>query len=139
MACLSSRILSLSLTLAVPGIALSIGGCDRQSEPPAQPAADTPGKQGAASAVDRSHAGSAMPDFTLADPAGRKLRLPQGKALQGKAAHMTGAALYVFCKHGQLKLLFLNKGKTMGKKGWKRHGSLAEFVIAPAKIAKAGS
>ncbi len=79
MACLSSRILSLSLTLAVPGIALSIGGCDRQSEPPAQPAADTPGKQGAASAVDRSHAGSAMPDFTLAGPAGRKLRLPDLK------------------------------------------------------------
>ncbi|HQA18275.1 MAG TPA: TlpA disulfide reductase family protein [Novosphingobium sp.] len=71
--------MSLSLTLAVPGIALSIGGCDRQSEPPAQPAADTPGKQGAASAVDRSHAGSAMPDFTLAGPAGRKLRLPDLK------------------------------------------------------------
>lgn len=79
MACLSSRILSLSLTLAVPGLALSIGGCDRQSEPPAQPAADTPGKQSAASAADRSHKGSAMPDFTLADPAGHKLRLPDLK------------------------------------------------------------
>ena len=45
-----------------------------------------------------------------------------GKALKGKAAHMTRAALYVFCKHGQLKLLFLNKGKTMGKEGWERHG-----------------
>ncbi|GAB1254791.1 hypothetical protein Defa_22780 [Desulfovibrio sp. TH_2024_36128] len=53
---------------------------------------------------------------------GCKLCLPQGKALKGKAAHMTRAALDVFCKHGQLKLLFLNKGKTVGKEGWERHG-----------------
>ena len=75
MACLSSRILSLSLTLAVPGIALSIGGCDRQSEPPAQPAADAAQKQAAPGAFDVSHKGSEIPDFTLTDPAGKKLRL----------------------------------------------------------------
>ena len=77
MARLSSRI--LLLTLAVPGLALSIGGCDRQSEPPAQPAADTPAKQPSAGTVDRSHKGSEMPDFTFADTAGGKLRLPDIK------------------------------------------------------------
>jgi len=71
--------LSLSLTLAVPGLALSVGGCDRQSEPPAQPAADKAAKPVASGTLDRSHKGSEMPDFTFADPAGKKLRLPDLK------------------------------------------------------------
>ena len=79
MARMPSRLLSLSLTLAVPGLALSVGGCDRQSEPPAQPAADTGTKPAAAGTLDRSHKGSEMPDFTLSDPAGKKLRLPDLK------------------------------------------------------------
>lgn len=87
MARMPSRLLSLSLTLVVPGLALLIGGCDRQSEPPAQPAADTAGhvasdadrQPTATGAPDRSHAGTPLPDFTFADPAGKKLHLPELK------------------------------------------------------------
>lgn len=73
------RLSSLSLTVAVLGIALSLGGCDRQSEPSAQQRAGAEGSGEAAPAVrgvpDRSHAGSRMPDFTFADPAGNRLPL----------------------------------------------------------------
>lgn len=64
---------------------LALGGCDRQSAAPAQPEARTSaakagtGASGAVKpaqgAVDRSHRGSRMPDFTLTDPKGKKLRL----------------------------------------------------------------
>lgn len=59
------------------------GGCDRQSGDTAQPQAS----QSAAPAetpkglLDTSHKGSAMPDFTLADPAGKQLKLAD---LKGK-------------------------------------------------------
>ena len=83
MARIPSRLLSLSLTFVVPGLALLIGGCDRQSEPPAQPAAATAGqadKQSAATGTpDRSYAGAPLPDFTFADPADKKLHLPELK------------------------------------------------------------
>lgn len=69
---LSSR----SLTAAILGCALLVGGCDRQSGGDAQPQA----KEGADSAsldgvVNRAHRGSAMPDFTVKDAAGKELRL----------------------------------------------------------------
>ncbi len=54
---------------------LLAGGCDRQGNPPAQPQGETPGAKPATGVVDRSHRGSALPDFTLADPAGKTLRL----------------------------------------------------------------
>jgi thiol-disulfide isomerase/thioredoxin len=78
---LSSR----SLKLAVLTCALLAGGCDRQSGEAAQPqASESAAPQGAGvvqGAVDRSHKGSALPDFTLSDPQGKKLRL---ESLKGK-------------------------------------------------------
>ncbi|WP_417292753.1 hypothetical protein [Desulfovibrio porci] len=64
---------------------------------------------------------------------GRKLGLTQGKALKGKAALRAAITPGVPGKHGQLKLLFLNKGKPLGEKGRGRHGNLAEFVIGQLK------
>lgn len=79
--------LSRSLKIAVLGVALLgpvlLGGCDRQSsgnaqpEPSASASATVPHK----GTIDRSHKGSALPDFTLADQQGKPLQLP---ALKGK-------------------------------------------------------
>ena len=69
---LSSR----PLTLAVLGIALLAGGCDRQSAPDAQGdgATSAPsGTEAAPGTIDRSHKGSQMPDFTLSDAKGGKI------------------------------------------------------------------
>ena len=62
-----------------------LAGCDRQSGDKAQPpassnAAATPA-QPVAGGVDRSHQGSALPDFQLKDPAGKALNLA---SLKGK-------------------------------------------------------
>ncbi|MFM5917670.1 MAG: TlpA family protein disulfide reductase [Novosphingobium sp.] len=59
-----------------------IGGCDRQSADKAQP--QTAASEAAAlaiSGIDRSHKGSALPDFQLKDPAGKELNLA---SLKGK-------------------------------------------------------
>jgi thiol-disulfide isomerase/thioredoxin len=67
---------------------LAAGGCDRQSGDAAQPAeggAVATAEPAAATAsdaplngtLDIAHRGSRMPEFTLADPAGRKLRLSE--------------------------------------------------------------
>ncbi|MGH6786983.1 MAG: TlpA family protein disulfide reductase [Novosphingobium sp.] len=68
------------LKIAVLGCALlapfALGGCDRESAPPAQPK-----ESAAAAALDRSHKGSELPDLVFADPAGDKLDLA---ALKGK-------------------------------------------------------
>ena len=56
---------------------LLVAGCDRQSGESAQPQASSPAP--AAAGVDRSHKGSELPDFVLADPAGKKLDLPSLK------------------------------------------------------------
>ena len=65
-----------------------LGGCDRQSsddtQPGAQPAAAASPSAAATSepsGLDRSHKGSAMPDMTFTDAAGRKLSLA---SLKGK-------------------------------------------------------
>lgn len=73
---LSSRLLNA----AVLGCAVLVAGCDRQSgqDTQPQPAASAPVATGT---VDRSHKGSVLPDFVLADPAGRKLDL---QAQRGK-------------------------------------------------------
>lgn len=73
---------SRSLTHAVLGLALTaflLGGCDRETREPAQPAASgntssaPPGEL--AGTIDRSHKGSDLPDFTFSDPAGKSVRL----------------------------------------------------------------
>ena len=77
---LSSRLLNA----AILGSALVLAGCDRQSGQEAQPQAATSAAAPAAAAtgvVDRSRKGSEMPDFVLADPAGKKLDL---QSLKGK-------------------------------------------------------
>ncbi len=82
-------LLSRSLTLAVLGLAVSapalLGGCDRQSGEQAQPQASASPAAAQPDAVtgtiDRSHKGSALPEFTLADQSGRKLQL---RSLKGK-------------------------------------------------------
>ena len=77
---LSSRLLNA----AILGSALVVAGCDRQSGQEAQPQAATSAATPAAAAsgvVDRSRKGSELPDFVLADPAGKKLDL---QSLKGK-------------------------------------------------------
>ena len=77
---LSSRFLNA----AILGSALVLAGCDRQSGQEAQPQAATSAATPAAAAsgvVDRSRKGSELPDFVLADPAGKKLDL---QSLNGK-------------------------------------------------------
>lgn len=76
---LSSR----SLKLAVLGLAVISGGCDRQSADKAQPAAGEsaaatgpqPGGSVPKGQLDRASKGAHMPDFTLEDPKGQKLAL----------------------------------------------------------------
>ena len=59
--------------------AVLLAGCDRQSGQQAQPqatqAASTEAKSAPAGTIDRSHKGSALPDFTLKNPAGQELQL----------------------------------------------------------------
>ena len=77
---LSSRLLNA----AILGSALVVAGCDRQSGQEAQPQAATSAAAPGAAAtgvVDRSRKGSELPDFVLADPAGKKLDL---QSLNGK-------------------------------------------------------
>jgi len=79
-ALLSSRPLKL-LVLGLAALGpLVLAGCDRQSSDKAQPQADTASKL-PTGALDRSHKGSAIPDFTLRDPTGRELPLA---SLKGK-------------------------------------------------------
>ena len=79
---------SRSLKLAVLGCAVLAGGCDRQSGEKAQPQASASASAPASGApealtgkIDRSHKGSLLPDFTMTDAAGSKLRLTE---LKGK-------------------------------------------------------
>ena len=75
---LSSR----SLKLAILGCALLLAGCDRQSADKAQPqTAASESTAVAVNGIDRSHKGSALPDFQLKDPAGKELNLT---SLKGK-------------------------------------------------------
>jgi thiol-disulfide isomerase/thioredoxin len=81
-ALLSSR----SLKAAVLGLAVLapslLGGCDRQSGEKAQPqpSASAPAKAEVPSGeLDRSHKGTAMPDFTLTDQSGRQAKLSSFK------------------------------------------------------------
>ena len=69
-------LLSRSLKLAVLGLALIAGGCDRQSgEKAQQQPSDSTAPAAPAGTFDRSHKGSQLPDFTLSDAQGHKLPL----------------------------------------------------------------
>ena len=77
-------LLSRSLTSVALGCAILLAGCDRQSGGQAQPSAEPAASAAAAPVagkVDRSHKGSALPDFLLKDPAGKELQLA---SLKGK-------------------------------------------------------
>jgi thiol-disulfide isomerase/thioredoxin len=83
---LSSR----SLNLAVLGLAVAIGGCNRESGEKAQPPASAQASTGAIptdavepkglnGAIDYSHKGSALPSFSLTDAAGKTAKLASFK------------------------------------------------------------
>ena len=69
-----------SLKPIILGCALIAGGCDRQSESAAQPKPE-PATQLPSGALDRSHKGKPIPDFTVADANGGEVSLP---SLAGK-------------------------------------------------------
>ena len=71
---LSSR----SLKIAILGCALLVGGCDRESNAPAQPAASPAGEE-LSGTIDRSNKGSELPDFTLRDASGKTVELASFK------------------------------------------------------------
>ena len=80
---------SRSLKLAVLGLTVFAGGCDRQSGDTAQPqasqsappppVASQPQGRAAKGLLDRTTKGSPLPNFTVSDPAGAKLALPSLK------------------------------------------------------------
>jgi thiol-disulfide isomerase/thioredoxin len=79
---LSSR----SLNLAVLGLAVAIGGCNRESGEKAQPQASAtaiptaPAKTaGLSGVIDYSHKGNALPTFALTDAAGKTAKLASFK------------------------------------------------------------
>jgi thiol-disulfide isomerase/thioredoxin len=74
---LSSRLLNL----AVLGLAVVLGGCNKESSEKAQPqpSASSAKPEGLSGVIDRSHKGSAMPDFTLTDQSGRHTTLASFK------------------------------------------------------------
>lgn len=71
-------LLSRSLKIAVLGSALLIGGCDRESKAPAQPAASPAGGE-LSGTIDRSNKGSQLPDFKLRDASGKTVELASFK------------------------------------------------------------
>lgn len=71
-------LLSRSLKLAVLGLALISGGCDRESRETAQPQ-PSEGAPARPKAFDRSHKGSRLPDFTLKDAQGNTMQLADFK------------------------------------------------------------
>ncbi len=73
-ALLSSR----SLTISALALSLMVAGCDRQS---GQQVQGELAAKAATGAIDRSHQGSELPDFTLKDAAGAEVQL---KNLKGK-------------------------------------------------------
>ena len=80
---LSSRLLKTAVLGPVLGLTLLAGGCDRQSGKTAQPEASASAAIGEVlpGAIDRSHQGSAMPEFKLTDAAGKSITLG---SLRGK-------------------------------------------------------
>ena len=73
---LSSRLLKIAVLGCALLAPLALGGCDRESAAPTQPAASA-----SAERLDRTHKGSELPDFTFADPSGKQLALA---SLKGK-------------------------------------------------------
>ncbi len=63
------------LSLILGCLVLLLAGCDRPEGAPAQPGADEAATEAPGGKVDRSHAGTAIPEFVVADPAGKTLSL----------------------------------------------------------------
>ncbi len=86
---LSSRSSKLFGSLCAIVGALSVAGCDKQSNAPAQPdahelaaaARSEPAAEPAAGTLDTSHKGEALPSVTVSDAAGKKLDIA---SLKGK-------------------------------------------------------
>ena len=72
----SSRLLKIAVLGCALLAPLALGGCDRESAAPTQPAASA-----STEGLDRTHEGSEFPDFAFADPAGKELAL---QSLKGK-------------------------------------------------------
>jgi thiol-disulfide isomerase/thioredoxin len=72
-----------SLNLAVLGLAVALAGCNKESSEKAQPqpSANAAGAkaEGLSGTIDRSHKGSAVPDFTLTDQSGKRATLASFK------------------------------------------------------------
>lgn len=70
---------SRSLKLGFPALGLicglMLGGCDRQSSRPAQPAASSAPASEFTGMIDRTHKGSAVPSLTVHDASGKVLQL----------------------------------------------------------------
>ncbi|MEO6093124.1 MAG: TlpA disulfide reductase family protein [Novosphingobium sp.] len=79
---LSSRSFKLVGLACVAPAALVLGGCDRQSNAPAQPEASA-GAKPLTGTLDLSHKGTPLPAFTVRDPSGKTLNLA---SLKGKPA-----------------------------------------------------
>ncbi len=71
-------LLSRSLTLAVLGLPLVLGGCDRETAQQAQPQASSAPKA-ESGVLDRSRKGSEMPDLVLKDASGKEAKLASFK------------------------------------------------------------
>ncbi|MEO6042050.1 MAG: TlpA disulfide reductase family protein [Croceibacterium sp.] len=100
--------------LVTCAFALLVGGCDRQSAPPAQPQAaagtETTGELNGK--IDRSFAGTARPAATLKDPAGKTLDLA---SLKGKPALVNLWATWCAPCVVEMPLLDRIAGETGGK------------------------
>jgi thiol-disulfide isomerase/thioredoxin len=118
---LSSR----PLTLVVLGLAVLAAGCDRQSGQTAQPqASPTEVPKGT---IDRSHKGSALPDFVLADPTGKELRLA---VLKGEPLLVNLWATWCAPCIRELPLL-----EKLGKSGDVRVLAVSQDTAEPARVA----
>ena len=107
-------------------MAAVVGGCDRQSDKAAQPAASAPA--GSVSAgIDRSQNGSTLPNLTLTDPAGGKLPLA---SLKGKPVLINLWATW--CAPCVAELPTLDK---LAARGAVRVVTVSQDAGDPAKVA----
>jgi thiol-disulfide isomerase/thioredoxin len=81
---LSSRSLKLFGPVCAVACAMSVAGCDRKSQTPAQPPADhasIPAPEPTGGTLDSTHKGDPLPSITVKDAKGHSLSLP---SLKGK-------------------------------------------------------
>jgi len=123
---LSSRLSSSWLfNAAILACALSVAGCDRQSGETAQPQESA--VKAKAGVIDRSHKGSAMPEFVLKDPAAKELRL---SSLAGKPVLINLWATWCAPCVAELPTL-----DALAKQGKLRVLTVSQDMSDPAKVA----